>query len=140
MKTLLVLLILTTSAYAATYTITTDIGGSVYEYGRRWAQLRKDFIVIAGHCYSSCTMVLGNHPNVCVTKNSTLGFHRAYYWTLFGYVTDPVATEFMWSHYPPDIQAILTRKGGLLTDRGGWWNPKLLYLKGSQLPARYHCK
>jgi len=46
----------------------------------------------------------------------------------------------MESFYPDDIKELLAKHGGLLADRGGWWNPKLLSLKGSELPERYICK
>lgn len=138
--TLVLLALFAASAAAKTYTITRDFGGSVYDYGRRWASLRGDYVVIDGHCYSSCTMALGNSPNVCVTRRSVLGFHRAYVWTVFGYVTSEAGTDYMWRHYPADIQLLLKKRGGLLADRGGWWNPALLWVKGSELPARYRCK
>ena len=72
--------------------------------------------------------------------DATLGFHRSYYWTLFGYITSYEGTAFMESFYPDDIKELLAKHGGLLADRGGWWNPKLLSLKGSELPERYICK
>lgn len=127
-------------AYAKTYYISKNTGGDIYVFGQVWAALRKDYVVVNGHCYSSCTMVLGNYPNVCVTKGATLGFHRAYIWTLGGYVTSYEGTDYMWRHYPADIQKLLNKHGGLLANRGGWFIPKMLMLRGSALPARYICK
>jgi hypothetical protein len=120
--------------------INNDGGGNVYDYATQWRMLRDDYIIVKGSCYSSCTMVLGNYPNVCVMPDAELGFHRSYYWTIFGYITSYKGTEFMWSYYPEDIKELVTKNGGLLADRGGWWTPGILRLKGSDLPEKYHCK
>lgn len=134
------LILMLMPAKAATYYIDADPGGSVYDYAIHWDSLKKDKIIIRGQCNSSCTMVLGNFPNVCVLPQAQLGFHRAYYFTLFGYVTSKKATDLMWSKFPNDIKALINKNGGLLADRGGIWSPKMIYFRGSQLPKRYKCK
>jgi hypothetical protein len=130
------------AADAKTYYITGDGGGSVYDNGRRWEALRNDYIVVDGPCYSSCTMVLGNYPNVCVTKRADLGFHRGYTRVLWigPFITDKAATDYMMAHFPPDIQAMINARGGLLKYQGGIFIPRLIKVKPSELPAKYRCK
>jgi hypothetical protein len=95
-------------ARAETVEISGDYGGFLVAYEAKWKKLAAEHgnVRIAGPCVSACTVVAGYVPreNICATPNGSLGFHLA-----FPYFVTPS----LWRDYPPDLQAWITKKGGL---------------------------
>ncbi|HUI11942.1 MAG TPA: hypothetical protein VL048_00575 [Xanthobacteraceae bacterium] len=105
----LVVLTLTVSAVRAeTVEVAGDYGGFLVAYEAKWKKLADENanVRIAGPCVSACTVLAGYIPRdkICATPKGSLGFHLA-----FPYFITPT----LWKDYPPDIQAWITKKGGL---------------------------
>lgn len=114
--------------------IADDRGGQIGEYLYRYSELRASgqTVMIDGLCASACTILLSaiSHDKICVTSNATLGFHAAFDFAGNGRtVTNPEATEMLYSGYPPQVRRWITRRGGL--------TPRMIFLRGKQLQAMY---
>ncbi len=96
------------AARAETVQVAGDYGGFLVAYEAKWKKLADEHgkVRIAGPCVSACTVVAGYVPrsDICATPKGSLGFHLA-----FPYFVTPS----LWKDYPPDIQAWITKKGGL---------------------------
>jgi hypothetical protein len=114
--------------------IANDRGGQIGRYLDRYDALRASgqAVMIDGLCASACTIVLGTipHDKICVTSNATLGFHAAFDFASNGQtVTNPVATQLLYSEYPSPVRRWISRRGGL--------TPRMIFLHGRQLQAMY---
>ncbi|WGR69544.1 MULTISPECIES: hypothetical protein [unclassified Bradyrhizobium] len=114
--------------------IADDPGGQIGEYLSRYSELRASgqTVMIDGLCASACTILLSTipHDKICVTPNATLGFHAAYDFVGNGRtVTNPEATQLLYSGYPSQVRRWITRRGGL--------TPRMIFLRGKQLQAMY---
>jgi hypothetical protein len=88
--------------------------------------------MIDGLCASACTIVLGAIPydKICVTSNATLGFHAAFDFAGNGRtITNPEATQILYSGYPSQVRRWISRRGGL--------TPRMIFLRGKKLQAMY---
>jgi hypothetical protein len=98
----------TSMARAETVEVSGDYGGFLVAYEAKWKKLADAHadVRIAGPCVSACTVLAGYIPreNICATPKGSLGFHLA-----FPYFVTPS----LWKDYPPDIQAWITKNGGL---------------------------
>ena len=115
--------------------ITNDRGGQIGRYVERYEHLRASgqTVIIDGLCASSCTIVLGAIPpeRICVTRNANLAFHAAWDFGPHGRaITNPGATQMLYSMYPSQIRRWITNRGGL--------SPRMIFLRGRQLEAMYH--
>jgi hypothetical protein len=125
---------LTFGSAEATVRIRDDMGGLMAEYASRFATMREtgERVVIAGPCYSACTMLLGmlSRDQVCVTPNAVLGFHAAWDMDDTGHrVTSAAGTQTLIEIYPPRIRSWIARRGGL--------SPHIKLLRGRELAAMY---
>src|SRR3569833_1848329 len=103
--------------------ITRDHGGYVSEYKAKYERIRdrQERVIIAGICYSACTLVFGIVPmnKVCVTPRASLGFHQAYYDKAFTFgikITSLEGTSELMSYYPNTVRDWIRRNGGLTTE------------------------
>jgi hypothetical protein len=122
----MVFLCLTTSlARAETVEISGDYGGFLVAYEAKWKKLASEHakVRISGPCVSACTILAGYIPreDICVTPNGSFGFHLA---------IPAFVTPTLWKDYPPDIQAWITRKGGLTL--------QLLWLQAPEIYRFFH--
>jgi len=129
-----VLLIACTGASQAVGRIADDRGGRIGTYVDKYQDLRQsgDTVIIDGLCASACTIVLGAIPRdrICVTSHATLGFHAAWDFGSNGRaVTNPEATQMLYSMYPSQVRRWIAQRGGL--------TPHMLFLRGKQLQAMY---
>lgn len=129
-----VLLIAGVGSSKAVVRIAGDRGGMIGTYIDRYQGLRNSgqAVVIDGLCASACTIVLGAipHDRICVTPHATLGFHAAWDFGTNGRaVTNPEATQMLYSIYPSSVRRWINRRGGL--------TPRMLFLRGKQLQALY---
>ncbi|MBR0736664.1 hypothetical protein JQ581_06965 [Bradyrhizobium liaoningense] len=129
-----VLLIACTGASQAVVRIADDRGGRIGTYVDKYQDLRQsgDTVIIDGLCASACTIVLGAIPRdrICVTSHATLGFHAAWDFGSNGRaVTNPEATQMLYSMYPSQVRRWIAQRGGL--------TPHMLFLRGKQLQAMY---
>lgn len=118
----------------ATVRIADDHGGQIGEYVSKYRELRASgqTVMIDGLCASACTILLSTipHDRICVTANATLGFHAAFDFVGNGRtVTNPEATQLLYSGYPSQVRRWITRRGGL--------SPRMMFLRGKQLQAMY---
>ena len=114
--------------------IVDDRGGQIGEYLYKFSELRASgqTVMIDGLCASACTMILAaiSHDKICVTANATLGFHAAYDFAGNGRtVSNPEATQLLYSGYPSQVRRWISRRGGL--------SPRMIFLRGKQLRAMY---
>jgi hypothetical protein len=89
-------------------------------------------VIIDGLCASACTIVLGAvpHDKICVTSHANLGFHAAWDFGANGHaVTNPEATQMLYSMYPSAIKRWINARGGL--------TPHMIFLRGRQLMSMY---
>jgi hypothetical protein len=114
--------------------IAEDRGGRIGTYVDKYQDLRSsgETVVIDGLCASACTIVLGAvpHDKICVTSRANLGFHAA--WDLGSNgraVTNPEATQMLYSMYPSQIRRWIAQRGGL--------TPRMIFLRGRQLMSMY---
>jgi hypothetical protein len=117
-----------------TYVIADDRGGRIGTYVDRYQDLRStgETVIIDGLCASACTIVLGAipHDRICVTAHATLGFHAAWDFGANGRaITNPEATQMLYSMYPTQVRRWITRRGGL--------TPHMIFLRGRELQSMY---
>jgi hypothetical protein len=129
-----ILLIASMGASHAVVRIADDRGGRIGNYVDKYQDLRQsgETVVIDGLCASACTIVLGAipHDRICVTSHATLGFHAAWDFGSNGRaVTNPEATQMLYSMYPSQVKRWIHQRGGL--------TPHMLFLRGKQLQAMY---
>jgi hypothetical protein len=130
----LVLLLAGVGASHAVVRIGEDRGGRIGTYVDKYQDLRSSgqSVVIDGLCASACTIVLGAvpHDKICVTSHANLGFHAAWDFGANGRaVTNPEATQMLYSMYPSAIKHWIAARGGL--------TPHMIFLRGRQLEAMY---
>src|SRR6202000_883031 len=111
-----------------------DRGGRIGTYVDKYQGLRTsgETVIIDGLCASACTIVLGavSHDKICVTSAATLGFHAAWDFGANGRaVTNPEATQMLYSMYPAAVRHWISRRGGL--------TPRMIFLRGKELQALY---
>src|SRR6201994_4796444 len=128
------LLLASVGASQAVVRIADDRGGRIGTYVDKYQGLRTsgEAVIIDGLCASACTIVLGAIPRdkICVTSHATLGFHAA--WDLGANgraVTNPEATQMLYSMFPSSVRHWISRRGGL--------TPKMIFLRGRQLESMY---
>jgi hypothetical protein len=129
-----VLLLASVGASQAVVRIADDRGGRIGTYVDKYQGLRTsgETVIIDGLCASACTIVLGAvpHDKICVTSSATLGFHAAWDFGANGRaVTNPEATQMLYSMYPSPVRHWISRRGGL--------TPKMIFLRGKELQALY---
>jgi len=129
-----VLLIAGVGASQAVVRIADDRGGRIGTYVDKYQGLRTsgDTVIIDGLCASACTIVLGAvaHDKICVTSHANLGFHAAWDFGANGRaVTNPEATQMLYSMYPSEVRRWISKRGGL--------TPRMIFLRGRQLMAMY---
>lgn len=128
------LLLAGTGASHAKVRIANDRGGLIARYVDKYEQLRasRQSVMIDGLCASACTIVLSSIPRdkICVTSKARLVFHAA--WD-FGArrraITNPEATRWLYSMYPPPVRHWIAGRGGL--------KPRAIFLQGRQLESMY---
>jgi hypothetical protein len=123
------------SSSQAAMRIADDPGGKIGAYIDKYQGLRSsgETVVIDGLCASACTMVLGSVPRerICVTSQAVLGFHAAWDSGAGGRrVTNPGATQMLFSLYPSSIRRWIAARGGL--------KPQMIFLRGKELMSMFH--
>ena len=113
-----VLLLAGVGASHAVVRIADDRGGRIGTYVDRYQGLRSsgESVIIDGLCASACTIVLGAvpHDKICVTSHANLGFHAAWDFGANGRaVTNPEATQMLYSMYPSPVRRWIAQRGGL---------------------------
>jgi len=129
-----VLLLAGVGASHAVVRIADDRGGRIGTYVDRYQDLRTsgEQVIIDGLCASACTIVLGAvpHDRICVTSHANLGFHAAWDFGANGRaVTNPEATQMLYSMYPSQVRHWIAARGGL--------TPHMIFLRGKQLMSMY---
>jgi hypothetical protein len=129
-----VLLLAGVGASHAVVRIAEDRGGRIGTYVDRYQGLRSsgETVIIDGLCASACTIVLGAvpHDKICVTSNASLGFHAAWDFGANGRaITNPEATQMLYSMYPSAVRRWIAQRGGL--------TPRMIFLRGKQLMSMY---
>lgn len=114
--------------------ISEDRGGRIGTYVEKYRGLRSsgESVMIDGLCASACTIVLGAVPadKICVTSRANLGFHAAWDFGPNGRsITNPEATQLLYSMYPGNIRRWISQRGGL--------RPQMIFLRGRQLAGMY---
>jgi hypothetical protein len=128
------LLLTGVSASRAVVRIADDRGGRIGTYVDRYQGLRSsgEYVIIDGLCASACTIVLGAipHDKICVTSHANLGFHAAWDFGTNGRaITNPEATQMLYSMYPSQIRRWIAQRGGL--------TPRMIFLRGRELQTMY---
>ncbi len=129
-----VLLLAGMNASRAVVRIADDRGGRIGTYVDKYQGLRSsgEYVIIDGLCASACTIVLGAipHDRICVTSHASLGFHAAWDFGSNGRaVTNPEATQMLYSMYPSSIRRWISQRGGL--------TPRMIFLRGRELQTMY---
>ena len=129
-----VLLLAGMGAGHAVVRIADDRGGRIGTYVDKYQSLRTsgETIIIDGLCASACTIVLGvvPHDKICVTSRATFGFHAAWDFAANGReVTNPDATQTLYSMYPSPVRRWIAARGGL--------KPQMIFLRGNELMSMY---
>jgi hypothetical protein len=129
-----VLLLAGVGASHAVVRIAEDRGGRIGTYVDKYQGLRNsgETVIIDGLCASACTIVLGAvpHDRICVTSHANLGFHAAWDFGANGRaVTNPEATQMLYSMYPSPVRRWIAQRGGL--------TPHMIFLRGKQLMTMY---
>ena len=114
--------------------IAEDRGGRIGTYVDKYQGLRSsgETVIIDGLCASACTIVLGAvpHDRICVTSHAKLGFHAAWDFGRNGRaVTNPEATQMLYSMYPSQVRRWIAQRGGL--------TQRMIFLRGKQLTEMY---
>ncbi|MEW6639280.1 MAG: hypothetical protein AB1586_02160 [Pseudomonadota bacterium] len=114
--------------------ISEDRGGRIGTYVDKYQGLRSsgEMVMIDGLCASACTIVLGAVPQsrICVTSRANLGFHAAWDYGSDGRtITNPEATQMLYSMYPARIKRWISHRGGL--------TPRMIFLRGRELTSMY---
>ena len=128
------LLVAGVNASHAVVRIADDRGGRIGTYVDKYQDLRSsgEAVIIDGLCASACTIVLGAvpHDKICVTSHANLGFHAAWDFGANGRaVTNPEATQMLYSMYPSAVKRWIAARGGL--------TPRMIFLRGKQLMSMY---
>src|SRR3981189_1547163 len=113
--------------------IADDRGGRIGTYVDKYQDLRTsgETVIIDGLCASACTIVLGAvpHDKICVTSHANPGFHPAWDFGANGRaVTNPEATQMLYSMYPSSVRRWIAQRGGLTRN--------MIFLRGKQLMGR----
>src|SRR6202171_6616141 len=129
-----VLLLAGVGASHAVVRIAEDCGGRIGSYLEKYQGLRSsgETVIIDGLCASACTIILGAvpHDKICVTSHANLGFHAAWDFGANGrVVTNPEATQMLYSMYPSQVRRWIAQRGGLA--------PHMIFLRGRQLMSMY---
>jgi hypothetical protein len=129
-----VILLAGVGASHAVVRIADDRGGRIGTYVDKYQGLRSsgEAVIIDGLCASACTIVLGAipHDRICVTSHANLGFHAAWDFGANGRaVTNPEATQMLYSMYPSPIRRWIAARGGL--------TPHMIFLRGKELQSMY---
>jgi hypothetical protein len=129
-----VLLLAGVGASHAAVRIAEDRGGRIGTYVDKYQVLRSsgETVVIDGLCASACTIVLGAvpHDKICVTSHASLGFHAAWDFGANGRaVTNPEATQMLYSMYPSPVRRWIAQRGGLTRN--------MIFLRGKQLMSMF---
>jgi hypothetical protein len=129
-----VLLVAGVGASHAVVRIAEDRGGRIGTYVDKYQGLRTsgETVIIDGLCASACTIVLGAvaHDKICVTSQASLGFHAAWDFGANGRtITNPEATQMLYSMYPSPVRRWIAQHGGL--------RPQMIFLRGKQLTSLY---
>ncbi|NVN88190.1 MAG: hypothetical protein HXX15_19080 [Rhodopseudomonas sp.] len=129
-----VLLLAGVASSHAVVRIAEDRGGRIGTYVDKYQDLRSsgETVIIDGLCASACTIVLGAvpHDKICVTSKANLGFHAAWDRGSNGRaVTNPEATQMLYSMYPTPIRRWIAQRGGL--------TPRMIFLRGRALMGMY---
>ena len=129
-----VLLVAAMGTSHAVVRIAEDRGGRIGTYVDKYQGLRSsgETVIIDGLCASACTIVLGAvpHDKICVTSHANLGFHAAWDFGANGRaVTNPEATQMLYSMYPSPVRRWIAQRGGL--------TPHMIFLRGKQLMGMY---
>jgi len=123
------------SAASADVRITSDPGGEVSSYLRKFHHIREsgERVVIDGPCLSACTLLTAMLPReqICITSRAVLGFHAASYYDDASRTLVPTraGSRLVMSLYPPEIRHWIERHGGL--------TPTLIELRGRELASLY---
>jgi hypothetical protein len=128
------LLLAGVGASHAVVRIAEDRGGRIGAYVDKYQGLRSsgETVIIDGLCASACTIILGAvpHDKICVTSHANLGFHAAWDFGANGrVVTNPEATQMLYSMYPSQVRRWIAQRGGL--------TPHMIFLRGRQLMSMY---
>ena len=121
------------SAASADVRITSDPGGEVSSYLRKFQQIRESGqrVVIDGPCLSACTLLTATIPrdHICITSRAVLGFHAASYYDDASRTLVPTraGSRLVMNLYPPEIRHWIERHGGL--------TPTLIQLRGRELAS-----
>src|ERR1700710_508612 len=129
-----VLLLAGVGASHAVVRIADDRGGRIGTYVDKYQGLRSsgETVIIDGLCASACTIILGAvaHDKICVTSHANLGFHAAWDFGANGRaVTNPEATQMLYSMYPSVIKRWIAARGGL--------TPHMIFLGGRAVASMY---
>jgi hypothetical protein len=129
-----VILLAGIGASDAAVRIVADPGGRIGAYIDRYQGMRSsgEMVIIDGYCASACTIVLGTvaHDRICVTSRARLGFHAAWDSGSNGRkVTNPEATQTLYSMYPFEVRRWIDRRGGLTAH--------VIFLSGRELATMY---
>jgi hypothetical protein len=129
-----VLLLIGMAPSQAVVRIADDRGGRIGTYVDKYQGLRTsgEAVIIDGLCASACTIVLGAipHDRICVTSHATLGFHAAWDFGTNGRaITNPEATQMLYSMYPSPVKRWIMARGGL--------TPHMIFLRGKELQTLF---
>ena len=129
-----VFLLGTVNVSRAAIRIADDRGGQIGTYVAKYQGLRTsgETVIIDGLCASACTIVLGAvpHDRICVTSHANLGFHAAWDFGTHGRaVTNPDATQMLYSLYPSPVRRWIAARGGLKS--------RMIFLRGKELMSMY---
>jgi hypothetical protein len=118
----------------ASVRIADDPGGRIGKYVYKYQRLRASgqAVIIDGLCASACTIVLSTIPadRICVTSQAELAFHAAWDFGFHGKpVTNPEATEMLYSMYPAPVRRWIAHRGGLTS--------RTIFLHGKPLQTMY---
>lgn len=133
---ILIFLLWLSVAHAETHVVKKDGGGNMVEYINKygaWAT-KKDSVVVAGQCDSSCTIMLGLiEPDlICATRHAEFGFHSAM--DYFGdgkAVYSEIGTQTLWFFYTnvDRVQRVLAKHGW----SGPSNHPKLILIEAQEM-------
>src|SRR3984957_15416665 len=131
----IVLLLAGMGASHAVDRIGEDRGGRIGTYVDKYQDMRSsgEMVIIDGLCASACTIVLGAipHDKICVTSHASLGFHAAWDFSEDGHaITNPEATQMLYSMYPSPVKHWIASRGGL--------TQRMIFLRGKELESLYH--
>ena len=127
-------LLIVATASRAEVRILASPGGEVGTYLELFSVLRRSGqrVVIAGPCFSACTLVLSTMPRsrICITPKAVLGFHSPRWIDGQGRQYAATAeTRLVAATYPAPVRAWIERHGGLTS--------KPIFLRGRELAAMF---